>query len=336
MLRYQEGSASTTEREKGFSEKMKSALPGHHARLVGPVCRRHARDREANLGESAQSLRQRAAGIFTPNESSTDGMLLALQDIGKAGKIKIVGFDASQTLLDAMRAKQLDGVVVQNPMKMGYLGVKTMVAHSEGQAGGEAHRHGRHARHAGEHGRAGVEGAHQSRPSPEVSERTVTAGLQVTGIAKRYGATVALDGVDFAVHPGEVQALLGENGAGKSTLMNVLSGEVQPDRGRDAPRRRAIRAVGADRRAPSRRRAHPSGALALPAPVRHRQRPARQRGVAPRLDRPHRAREPALARCSPSCRIRRSIPTSGSAISRCRRGRSSRSVARWPAMRACC
>ena len=59
----------------------------------------------------------------------------------------------------------------------------------------------------------------------------MTQGLQVTGIAKRYGATVALDGVDLAVRPGEVVALLGENGAGKSTLMNVLSGEVQPDRG---------------------------------------------------------------------------------------------------------
>jgi len=59
----------------------------------------------------------------------------------------------------------------------------------------------------------------------------VTHGLQVHGIAKRYGATLALDGVDLAVRPGEVLALLGENGAGKSTLMNVLSGEVQPDRG---------------------------------------------------------------------------------------------------------
>ncbi|HEX7940770.1 MAG TPA: ATP-binding cassette domain-containing protein, partial [Gemmatimonadaceae bacterium] len=59
----------------------------------------------------------------------------------------------------------------------------------------------------------------------------MTQGLQVAGIAKRYGATVALDGVDLAVRPGEVLALLGENGAGKSTLMNVLSGEVQPDRG---------------------------------------------------------------------------------------------------------
>jgi ribose transport system ATP-binding protein len=59
----------------------------------------------------------------------------------------------------------------------------------------------------------------------------VTTGLQVGGIAKHYGATLALDGVDLAVRPGEVLALLGENGAGKSTLMNVISGEVQPDRG---------------------------------------------------------------------------------------------------------
>ena len=72
-------------------------------------------------------------GIFTVNESSTIGMLLALQDMGKAGKVKFVGFDASQVLVDAMRAHQLDGIVVQNPMRMGYLGVKTIVAQLRAQ-----------------------------------------------------------------------------------------------------------------------------------------------------------------------------------------------------------
>ena len=133
VLRYQEGSASTTEREKGFIDKMKSAYPGitlvSSDQYAGATRETAKRASENLLNRYGNEL----TGIFTPNESSTDGMLLALQDIAKAGKIRIVGFDASKNLLDAMRAKQLDGVAVQSPMKMGYLGVKTMVAHLKNQ-----------------------------------------------------------------------------------------------------------------------------------------------------------------------------------------------------------
>ena len=55
--------------------------------------------------------------------------------------------------------------------------------------------------------------------------------LEMRGIAKRFGATIALDGVDLEVHAGEVMALVGENGAGKSTLMKILSGALVPDDG---------------------------------------------------------------------------------------------------------
>src|SRR5262249_33062966 len=55
--------------------------------------------------------------------------------------------------------------------------------------------------------------------------------IEITGLRKAFGATVALDGVDLAVAPGVVHALIGENGAGKSTLMKVVSGVYRPDAG---------------------------------------------------------------------------------------------------------
>jgi ribose transport system substrate-binding protein len=133
VLRYQEGSASTEERERGFLERLKAGYPGitivssdQYAGATRETAKRASENLLNRFGADVD-------GIFTANESSTVGMLLALQDIKKAGVVKFVGFDASQTLLEAMRAGQLHGVAVQNPMRMGYLGVKTMVAHLKQQ-----------------------------------------------------------------------------------------------------------------------------------------------------------------------------------------------------------
>src|ERR1700730_16280183 len=54
---------------------------------------------------------------------------------------------------------------------------------------------------------------------------------QLEGVSKDFGATVALDGVDFDVGYGEIHAIVGENGAGKSTLIRILGGVHRPDRG---------------------------------------------------------------------------------------------------------
>jgi len=127
VLRYAEGSASTTEREQGFIETIKQKFPD--VELVSTdqyagATRDTAKRASENLLNKFADVVQ---GIFTPNESATAGMLLALEDIGKAGKISFVGFDTSQTFIDAINANKLHGIIVQNPFNMGYLGVRTMV-----------------------------------------------------------------------------------------------------------------------------------------------------------------------------------------------------------------
>ena len=132
LLRYAEGSASTNEREAGFLETMKAKFPeielvstDQYAGATRDTAKRASENLLNRFGDEVQ-------GIFTPNESSTAGMLLALQDIGKAGKISFVGFDSSQAFIEALNAGQLHGIVVQNPFNMGYLGVRTMVANLQG------------------------------------------------------------------------------------------------------------------------------------------------------------------------------------------------------------
>ena len=133
LLRYAEGSASTEEREAGFLQEMKQKYP--NIELISTTQHGGAtRDTAKTASESLlNKFGDDVQGIFCPNESTTAGMLSALQDIGKAGKVMFVGFDTSQTFVDAMRAKQLHGIVVQNPFNMGYLGVRTMVEQLQGK-----------------------------------------------------------------------------------------------------------------------------------------------------------------------------------------------------------
>ncbi|HEX3719246.1 MAG TPA: substrate-binding domain-containing protein [Verrucomicrobiae bacterium] len=133
LLRYAVGSSSTEEREKGFLD----ALAKH------PGIKLISSDQYAGVTietayQASQNLLNRFGnevnGIFCVNEPNTIAMTKALRDIGKAGgKVKMVGFDAgSQSVLD-MKNGDLQGLAVQNPLLMGYLSVKTIVQHLEGQ-----------------------------------------------------------------------------------------------------------------------------------------------------------------------------------------------------------
>lgn len=132
LLRYQEGSASTDLREKGFIEALSQA---EDIELVDPG--RYAGATRATAQEAAENLLatyQDIDGVFCPNESSTYGMLLALRSRELAGKITFVGFDASEGLIDALTQHEIQALVVQNPIKMGELGVRAAVGYLRGDA----------------------------------------------------------------------------------------------------------------------------------------------------------------------------------------------------------
>ena len=131
MLRYSEGSNSTMEREKGFLDAVSkhTGLKVISSNQYGGVTPESAYKASENLLSRFKDV----DGIFCPNESTTFGMLRALQDGGFAGKIKFVGFDGSKQLIDGLKRGQIDGLVLQNPMKMGYMAVKTLVQSLRGQ-----------------------------------------------------------------------------------------------------------------------------------------------------------------------------------------------------------
>jgi ribose transport system substrate-binding protein len=133
LIRYQEGSASTTQREAGFLDTVRKEFPG----LVLLVQDQYAGATTETAYQLAENLLSRfpdVEGIFAPNESSTFGVLRALQEARLAGKVKFVGFDSSPKLVQGLRDGHVLGLVLQNPMKMGYLGVRTMVAHLRGES----------------------------------------------------------------------------------------------------------------------------------------------------------------------------------------------------------
>src|SRR6478736_2167745 len=88
-----------------------------------------AQDASMNLIDKVRE----ADGIFCPNESTTQGMLLALRQTGLAGSKTFVGFDTSSFLLAALNKGEIQGLVAQNPTRMGYLAVTTVVKHLRGE-----------------------------------------------------------------------------------------------------------------------------------------------------------------------------------------------------------
>ena len=130
VLRYQEGSASTMNRERGFLEAVRQAggLQIVSDNQYGGATTESAFATSESLLGAHSAASGGIDGVFTPNESTTFGMLLALRKNNLAGKIRFVGFDASDKLIGGLEQRHLDALVLQNPFNMGYLAVKTITA----------------------------------------------------------------------------------------------------------------------------------------------------------------------------------------------------------------
>jgi ribose transport system substrate-binding protein len=131
ILGVKAGSVSTDEREEGFQQTIASKFPGIEivAFQYGEADRARSLDRATDILTAHPDL----DGMFASNESSAVGAVQAIKQKGLAGRVVLVGFDSSPNLIDDLKAGAIDSLVLQNPYKMGYEGVRTLVLKLDGK-----------------------------------------------------------------------------------------------------------------------------------------------------------------------------------------------------------
>jgi len=140
MLRFLEGSGSTEAREQGFIDRIEeeeglSVVESVYTKGSGSTTDA-ADTADALLRRFTEDDRLRVDGVFASNQPTAIGMLRKLEQFRASGvdvAVPYVGFDAHEVLLAGIRDGKIDALVVQDPKRMGYLGVATMVRHLNGE-----------------------------------------------------------------------------------------------------------------------------------------------------------------------------------------------------------
>ena len=130
VLKYTPGSASTTERENGFIDTIGKEFPG--MKIVDSKYGNDTVETALQAAEDMLTKNKDVQGFYACNASTAVAALQALQS-QKRSEIKMVGFDAEKALIDGLKAGQIDALIVQNPFKMGYEGVKAVVMSIQGK-----------------------------------------------------------------------------------------------------------------------------------------------------------------------------------------------------------
>ena len=123
------GAASTEAREKGFADAIQQKFP--NIQILDKRFGMAIVAQSMTVAENMLTAHPDLDGIFASNESGTIGAAQALRD--RRGKVKLVGFDWSPTLLNDLQSGLVDSLVIQDPFQMGYQAVSTAVKHLDGQ-----------------------------------------------------------------------------------------------------------------------------------------------------------------------------------------------------------
>ena len=133
LLRYNVGSESTEQREAGFLETLAKEFPKIVVLSSDQYSGTTAIEAQNKALQLCNQFGDKLDGIFAVCEPDTVGVLGALEQEGLAGKVVFVGFDPSPHLIEAMAAGKIQGIVLQDPVAMGYEAVKAIVKHVKGE-----------------------------------------------------------------------------------------------------------------------------------------------------------------------------------------------------------
>ncbi|MBI1389970.1 MAG: substrate-binding domain-containing protein [bacterium] len=125
------GSESNTQRERGFEETLAKEYPDIH--VIDKQYGYSDREKSRAVTEDMLTAHPDVDAVFGPNEPCIFGALLALQARRMAGSKTVVGFDSSDELIDAMKTGEVHALILQNPYRMGYMAIQTMIEAIHGE-----------------------------------------------------------------------------------------------------------------------------------------------------------------------------------------------------------
>jgi ribose transport system substrate-binding protein len=131
VLLHAPGSLSTMDRERGFRELIANEYP--KIRIVAEQFGMSDRAKARAAAENMLAAHPGLKGMFASAEPSSVGAALAIKQRELAGKVRLVTFDSSDNLLDHLKEGVIDAMLVQDPYKMGYESVKSLVDHLNGK-----------------------------------------------------------------------------------------------------------------------------------------------------------------------------------------------------------